>query len=116
MKVIIAGSRGIEDHEILLEAIEESGFDITEVVSGGARGVDLMGEDYANAVDTPIKQFIPNWGKPPHTIRNAGNIRNGQMAEYADALIAIWDGKSTGTKDMIKKAIINKLKVHVHRI
>ena len=98
MKVIIAGSRSINDPFHIMEAIKSSGFQITEVVSGGARGVDWQGEQCAKALDIPIKRFIAKWNKYG---RGAGFVRNQQMGWYADALIAIWDGKSTGTKHMI---------------
>ena len=43
MKVIIAGSRNFTDYKVLQDAIKNSGFKITEVVSGGAKGVDSLG-------------------------------------------------------------------------
>ena len=99
MRVIIAGSRNISDRSGLLKAIKQSGFDITEVVSGKARGVDTIGETWAVANDIPIKQFPADWSKHGNA---AGPIRNSMMAEYADAAIIIWDGKSAGTLNMIK--------------
>lgn len=99
MKVVIAGSRDIVDRLGLVKAIKQSGFDITEVVSGKARGVDTMGETWAVANDIPIKQFPADWSKHGNA---AGPIRNSMMAEYADAAIIIWDGKSAGTLNMIK--------------
>lgn len=110
MKTIIAGSRGIEDYGAVRSAIEASGFEITEVVSGGARGVDKIGERFARVNFIAIKQFIPDWKAG----RQAGILRNVQMAEYADALIAIWDGNSTGTKHMIDIATRKGLKVYVY--
>lgn len=110
MKVIIAGSREISNLKWIEIAVEQSEFDITEVVSGGARGVDHLGETYARNNGIPIKQFIPDWdglGK------RAGYVRNKQMAEYADALIAIWDGESKGTGHMINIANDLGLKVYV---
>lgn len=109
MRVVIAGSRSINDYETVKKAIETSSFTITEVVSGGARGVDQLGERYAKENNLPIKQFIPNWfiGK------YAGIIRNAEMAEYADALIAVYDGVSRGTANMIKNAELRKLKIHI---
>lgn len=98
MKVIIAGSREGFVAKNVFEAVEQSGFSISEVVSGGARGVDRDGEYYARCNNLPVKQFIPKWdmlGKA------AGFWRNDEMAKYADALVAIWDGKSKGTKHMI---------------
>lgn len=100
MKVIIAGSREIINLELVLYAIEDSGFDITEVVSGKARGVDTIGEAYANMMGIPIKVFPAEWNK--YGKKRAGPIRNREMALYADAAIIVWDGKSTGTFNMIE--------------
>jgi hypothetical protein len=98
MKVIVAGSRGISDPNAVADAIEQSGWDITEIVSGGAAGVDLLGEAFARFAKIEIKQFIPDWRKYG---KRAGPLRNKDMAKYADGLIAIWDGQSRGTKNMI---------------
>lgn len=100
MKVIIAGSRKFDDnaHHLVRYAVKMSGFDITEVVSGGAVGIDEYGELWAETNHVPVQQFIPDW--KTHG-KKAGIIRNSKMAEYAGALIAIWDSSSTGTKDMI---------------
>lgn len=98
MKVIIAGSREGFVARNTFEAVEESKFLITEVVSGGAKGVDQHGEYYAAVNILPVKKFPADWkafGKA------AGVIRNKQMAKYADALVAVWDGQSKGTKHMI---------------
>ena len=116
MKTIIAGSRNILDYNIVEEAITLSKFNITEVVSGTARGVDLLGEKYANNYNLPIKQFKPNWTPNGILDRGAGHKRNIKMGNYADALIAIWDGKSKGTKQMIDYATSKGLKVFVHTV
>jgi len=112
MKVIIAGSRDIEDLKAVMDAVKASGFPaFTEVVSGCAAGVDRVGEYYAQLYSIPVKQFPADWKRHK---RGAGPIRNKQMAEYADALIAVWDGKSKGTKNMIDQATKKGLKVYVH--
>ena len=125
MKTIVAGCRWIENYDIVCEAIEDSGFEITEVVSGAANGVDTLGENWANAHDIPIKCFPANWKnlKAPRAIirtnrygkynARAGIDRNEEMAQYADALVAIWDGKSRGTSNMIELAHKYGLQVHV---
>jgi hypothetical protein len=114
MKTIIAGSRSIEELGVVIDAIRASGFEITEVVSGGAKGPDSTGAWLAEAMlGVPVRWFIPDWDKLG---KSAGIIRNNQMAEYADALIAIWDGKSRGTAHMIKIATYLGLKVYVHKI
>jgi hypothetical protein len=98
MKVIIAGSRDIYQ-ECTDQAGMQAPFTPTEIVSGGARGPDSHGEVIAKANNIPVKQFIPDWHKYG---KGAGFRRNAAMAEYADALIAVWDGKSKGTAHMIK--------------
>ena len=110
MKVIIAGSRHINNPDFVAQAIAESGFSISEVVSGGAAGVDTMGERWARLNGIPIKVFPAKWkvhGKA------AGPIRNQEMAEYANGLVAVWDGKSSGTKDMINRAKAEGLQVYI---
>lgn len=111
MKTIIAGSRGIESYAVVKEVIEDSGFEITEVVSGGARGVDKTGEQWAKKNNIPIKRFLPDW----RAGRQAGMLRNVEMGNYADALIAIWDGTSSGTKHMIDYATRKGLKIFLFK-
>ena len=110
MKVIIAGSRTIQNYNLVLNAIKASGFKITEVVSGGAGGVDSMGETWAYAHNVPIKQFPTDWNKYG---KSAGYRRNEQMAEYADALILVWDGQSKGSAHMLKLSKCYSIKVFV---
>lgn len=113
MKTIIAGSRTITDLRLLEQVIENSGFNITEVVCGGARGVDDLGRKWAgNGNRVPVKMFPANWDEFG---KSAGYRRNVQMAEYADALIAVWDGVSSGTKHMIDIATQKELQVFVHK-
>lgn len=131
MRVIIAGGREIEDYELLLTAIKKSKFKIKEVVSGTAKGVDTLGERYAEEKGIPVKRFPAEWnnlelpgaeirtklnkwtGKEDKYVFNAGFIRNGQMADYADACIVV-PGEGSGSRDMAKKAKEKGLKVYVH--
>ena len=99
MKVIIAGSRSITDGKAVRKAVDLSGFSITEVVSGNADGVDKLGELWAASENIPVKRFLPDWKRLG---KKAGIVRNREMGEYADALVAVWDGKSRGTKHMIE--------------
>jgi hypothetical protein len=114
MKVIIAGSRGITDNRILEDAINHflRTTRITEVVSGTARGVDQMGERWAKRLNVPVTQFPAQWDKHG---KSAGYRRNVEMAQYADALIAVWDGESKGTKHMIDIAHEHQLEVLIWR-
>lgn len=112
MRVIIAGSREGFELEDVLVAMEESGFSVTEVVSGTARGVDRLGEIWANANQIPVKRFPANWDEYG---KSAGYLRNAEMAKYSDALVALWDGKSKGTEHMINLARKEGLPIHVYQ-
>lgn len=101
MKVIIAGSRQIEDYDALKALIEKSGWDIEEVVSGGCRGVDSLGEQWAKERGIPVRPFVADWAKYG---REAGELRNREMAEYADGLILLWDAKSPGASCMLRES------------
>ncbi len=109
MKVIIAGSRKIDSYDRVLGVVANSNFKITEIVSGAAKGVDSIGEDIAYNFGIPVVRFPAAWDKYGKV---AGYIRNEQMANYADALIAIWDGRSHGTKHMI--TVAKKLSLQVY--
>ena len=107
MKVVIAGSRSINSYDLVERTIQDSGYEVTEVVSGRARGVDSLGEHWAERHDIPVKKFPADWDKHG---KAAGHIRNAEMAKYADAAILIWDGQSRGTKNMIDN--MKKLNKH----
>lgn len=111
MKTIIAGSRGINTIALVYKAVKDSQFIITEVVSGGARGVDSLAIQYAKEEDIPYTVMKADWDKFG---KSAGFRRNAEMANYAEALVAIWDGESRGTMHMINLAKERKLKVFVH--
>jgi len=109
VKLIVAGGRdyplGIEDLQ-KLSAIEG----ITELVSGGAKGVDRDAETWAISENIPIKQFKPDWGLYG---RAAGPIRNREMAKYADA-VALFPGRR-GTASMHEIAIKENLTIFDYR-
>ena len=110
MRTIIAGSREVIDYEVVRTAVLDAmdvGISPTVVLSGTARGVDLLGERWAEVHGLPVERFPADWSKG----RWAGIARNREMAENADALIAVWDGKSRGTKNMIDTAYAQGLKV-----
>jgi len=108
MKVIIAGGRDFDDYEKLRSYCDYllQNKDNIEIVSGTARGADKLGEHYAAERGYPVKRFPADWGSHG---KSAGYLRNEEMADYADALIAFWDGESRGTQHMIdiaKKELI----------
>ena len=103
MKVIIAGGRDFNDYELLKKETDMFLKDelwTAEIVSGGAKGADKLGEQYARYRGLALTQFHADWSNG----KQAGPIRNAEMADYADALIAFWDGKSRGTANMIQNA------------
>lgn len=102
MKVIIAGSRTIHDYKLVVTAMQRCGFKVTEVVCGMATGVDRMGETWATANNIPVKAMPADWYRYG---KAAGPIRNRAMAEYADAAVVVWDGKSAGSRNMINEMI-----------
>lgn len=112
MRTIIAGSRDIEDYELVCKVIQESGFEITEVVTGMARGVDLLAERWGYENDVNIQRFYAKWNEYG---KMAGKIRNMAMAAEADACICVWDGMSPGTRHMIETAKAKGLKLYVYR-
>lgn len=111
MKVIIAGGREVTDYELVKKAVELSGYEITEVVSGGAPGADRLGEKWGHENGVFVTVFEADWDKYG---KAAGPMRNSNMARYADALIAI-DTGGPGTRDMISQARVKGLRVFVVR-
>ena len=105
MKLIIAGGRDLFVSSLFIDhAMDHFGIPDPsdanppeEIVSGRATGIDSCGEMYASDAGVPIKYFPADWNKLG---RSAGPIRNAQMAEYADALLLIWDGISRGSANM----------------
>jgi hypothetical protein len=116
MKLIIAGSRTILTPWFAIEGLVQSTgikrSDITEIVSGTAKGIDQSGEVLADSIwHKPLKKFPADWDKHG---KAAGPIRNKEMAEYADALLLIWDGESRGSANM--KETMLKLNKPVYEV
>lgn len=115
-KLIVAGSRTFDDYDrmaadldrLLIQQIPD-----VEIVCGMcSSGADALAVRYACERGLPLKEFPADWhqwGKA------AGPIRNDRMAVYADALVAYWDGKSRGTRNMIRCAQMRALRVVVRR-
>lgn len=113
-KVIVAGGREFNDMELLTQELDRllANKLQVEIVSGGAKGADSLGEAYARLRGYPVKQFPADWDNLGKT---AGPVRNGQMAEYADALVLFWDGKSRGSANMLQQANLRGLEVRIVR-
>lgn len=132
MQVIIAGSRSLKEQALIQRAVNYSNFEITEVVSGCASGIDTLAIRWADRKKIPVRRMPAAWndltGIPETQIRSgkfgkyntkAGYDRNTAMAKYvgeAGGLIAIWDGVSKGTLHMIEEAKKFGLKVCVYEV
>lgn len=121
MRIIIAGSRDVTDYEIVRQAVIHSGYwkefgKSIEVVSGTARGVDRLGEEFARKNGLACHRFPADWDTHG---KAGGIIRNKYMGDFAKEgdgrLLAIWDGQSRGTKQMIEYARDIGLKGFVYR-
>lgn len=132
MKIIIAGSRNVDDYNVVRSAVIESGYwkaygKSIEVVCGMALswkweddpvagGVDRWGYEFAKRNGLKVHEFHANWKRYG---KRAGYIRNVEMGEFTKMndglLLAVWDGKSKGTQQMIQWAIGNELNGFIYR-
>ncbi len=109
MRIGIIGSRNIEDLDIDL-IIKEIPDNCTEIVSGGAKGIDTYAQIIAEKLDVPIKVFLPEYEKYG---KAAAVKRNKQIVEYSDIVIAVWDYESKGTRNSILESLKTNKKVRV---
>lgn len=112
MRVIIAGSRCFRNYELLkkyCDHILQNQEEVT-VLCGLARGADTLGKKYAEERGYEVEKYPADWKQFGN---RAGILRNCEMGDNADALIAFYDGQSRGTLHMIDYAKKKKLKVRV---
>lgn len=101
--VIIAGGRDFADYRLLAQKCDfffQNKLP-TAIISGLAKGADLLGKQYAEVRGIPVLEFPAQWDKYG---KRAGMLRNQEMLEAADAVVAFWDGQSNGTQNMIEIA------------
>ena len=116
-RVIVAGGRDFNDYVLLKQVCDQmlahkkQTHQIT-IVSGGARGADALATQYARDTSNDFNLVIINANWEVYG-KSAGFIRNTEMAEFANALIAFWDSESKGTKHMIDTAKNKQLLRHV---
>lgn len=109
MKAAIIGSRSLT--EINIEDYLPS--EITEIVSGGEKGIDTLARKYSEKHGIKLTEFLPNYKRYG---RGAPLKRNLQIIDYADVIIAFWDGTSKGTKFVIDTCQKRKKKIQVYRL
>lgn len=114
-RVIVAGGRDFNNYAGLAASLDyllKNINDEIQIVCGMARGADKLGEQYAKERGYKVIYMPADWDIDG---RSAGFKRNIKMAEYADALVAFWDGKSPGTRHMIETAKSKGLDIRVKR-
>lgn len=114
MKLIIAGSRSFADYRFLRDTLDRLTAKIDGrrlvILSGHAKGADRLGELWAYERRITYEVHRADWKKHG---KAAGPKRNAAMLKDADAVIAFWDGKSPGTRDLLKQAEKAGIKVKV---
>ena len=103
MKLAVVGSRDFSNYQLMEQVLSQwtDGGHIEEIISGGASGADSLARDYAKEHNIPLIEFLPNWklyGK------SAGPLRNKDIVDRADEVVAFWNGVSAGTKSTIDLA------------
>ena len=109
MKLAVIGSRGLTVRDLENYLPKE----VTEIVSGGAKGIDACARAYAKAHGIKLTEFLPEYEKYG---RSAPLKRNIQIIDYADEVLAFWDGSSKGTNFVIQTCRKKQKKITVLRL
>jgi len=102
MNVGVVGSRTFFDYKLMREVLDQ--YEIDLIVSGGAKGADHLAERYAEEEGIEILVINAKWIVDGKYLKAAGFIRNRDIVDASDMIIAFWDGKSKGTKHSIDLA------------
>ncbi len=108
MKLAIIGSRGLNNVEIANYLPQE----VSEIVSGGANGVDLLARKLAQEKGIQLIEFLPNYSRYG---KGAPLVRNEEIAAYADEALVFWDGRSRGTAHILRlfEKLHKKVTLHI---
>lgn len=110
MRTIIAGTREIADKDLVFQQLDEyqatTDKPISLVISGHARGIDKIGEEWGEFYGLPIERYPAYWDLHG---KKAGFLRNREMANVAEAAVLFWDGESRGTRSMLKLSLERSL-------
>jgi len=108
MKVAIIGSRSFTNIDLMTEHLNK--LHIDGIISGGAKGADTLAHNFAIENHIPLTEFKPDWARYG---RGAGIVRNKQIIDSADYILAFWDGHSKGTQSSINYAKKNDKPIKV---
>jgi hypothetical protein len=116
MKVIITGSRGIADFSLVETAMRLSGLEgrISQVALRGTSGIARLGAQYADEHVIPVRRFDPDWNRGGRHDNRAELQRDDDLASYADAAVAVWDGKSEDNRYLIRAMVGLGKETHVY--
>lgn len=115
-RVIVCGSRNFTDKETCFKVLDQLFGESpnAEIISGHAKGADQFAEEYAVLHGIPVKVFPPDWKRYG---RGAGPIRNREMLacakEKTPLVVAFWDGKSSGTRNMLELAKAEGVEIRI---
>lgn len=114
VRIVVCGTRAYDDETHVFKALDQltrkwNKEDIA-IVTGGAEGPDKIAEQWSFKRMVTRVIFHADWQKYG---KQAGMIRNSEMAKYGTHCVAFWDGESVGTRDMIRKAKKQGLKVKI---
>lgn len=93
MIVGVIGTRTFSNYKLMEDKLNYAPFSIDKIISGGAKGADALSIKYAKSYDIEWEEFLPNHKKYKHAYHH----RNRLIVEASDAIVAFWDGRSTGT-------------------
>lgn len=99
IRVAVIGSRGFKNYEAMVEELKKLPVDV--IVSGGAKGADSLAEKYATVANIETLIFPADWKKYG---KRAGFVRNKDIIDNCDYVVAFWDGSSSGTLNSLQYA------------
>ena len=102
MRIILSVEKDSTNYDEVNQIIAESGFQVSEILTGGSRNDSSFGRRWAREHNVPVKLFKPN--------------KNEQMTDCADGLIAIWRNAEGEMKDMLSRASKKSLKIFITRV
>src|SRR3954467_11885962 len=116
MKVIITGSRSITSFSLVETAMQRSVLEgkITQVALRGTSGIARLGEQYADQHDIPLRRFDPIWNPGGRRDNRAELPRDDNLAEYADAAVAVLDRENEENQHLIRMMVGLGKETHVY--